>query len=80
MPAANLQPLLPEQIAQHPAAGKWVIQVQLVDAPHQRTRSRPRDWPRLVDAAAADLKHFSLFWMGRSCSGSIIALRSAPPC
>jgi hypothetical protein len=35
MPAANFQALLPEQTAQHPAAGKWIIQVYLVDAPHQ---------------------------------------------
>ena len=61
MPAAYYQALLPEQIAQHPAAGKRVIQVQLIDAPHQ-PQVRLGDRPRLVvDAAAADLKHLGLF-------------------
>ncbi|MDR3726524.1 MAG: family 1 glycosylhydrolase [Terracidiphilus sp.] len=35
MRATYLQTLLAEQIAQHPAAGKRIVQVQFVDAPHQ---------------------------------------------
>src|ERR1035441_3217386 len=28
-------PLWPEQVAKHPATSEWVVQMQLVDAPHQ---------------------------------------------
>ena len=67
MPAADLQSLLPEQIAQPPVASKRVIQVQLVDAQHQpQVRLRDRPWP-VVDAAAADRKH-----LGLSLDGKIV--------
>ena len=33
--ATNCQALLPEQVAKHPATGEWVVQMQLIDAPHQ---------------------------------------------
>jgi hypothetical protein len=65
MPAANLQPSLPEQIAQHPVAGKRVIQVQLIDLAHQ-PQVPGGDCPRpVVDAAAADIEHLGLFLDGK---------------
>jgi hypothetical protein len=36
VPAADLDALQAQQVAQHAAAGKRVLQVQLVDAAHQR--------------------------------------------
>src|SRR5690606_37908463 len=47
MTPANMHVLLPEHIAQHPGAGKRILQVQLVDAMHQG-QVPLTDWTRLV--------------------------------
>ena len=85
VPPAYLETLLAEQTAQHPAAGKRIIQMQLVDAPHQpqvlvRDRMRPK-----VGAAAADTQCLGLLLDGQLVRGadhcftlSIPALLSAP--
>jgi len=36
MPAPNLVPVLFQQTSHHPAAGKWVLKMKLIDQPHQR--------------------------------------------
>ena len=85
MPAAHLQALLPEQVAQHAAAGERIVQMQLVDAPHQ-PQIFVRDRTRLiVDRAAADLQHLGLLLDGKVVLGvdhrfalSSPALVSAP--
>jgi hypothetical protein len=65
VPAAHLQALLAEQIAQHPAAGERVVQMQLVDLAHQ-PQVFVRDRARLVvDRAAADAQHLSLLLDGK---------------
>lgn len=35
MTATDYGPLLPEQVAKHPATGEWVVQMQFVAVPHQ---------------------------------------------
>ena len=53
--------------------------MQPVETPHDRevgVRHRPR---QVVDAAAADAQNLACLVIGRSCSRSIIALRSAIP-
>jgi hypothetical protein len=65
VPATNLQALLPEQVAQHPAAGKRIVEMQFVDPPHQ-PQILSRDRARLVvDSAAADIHNFRLFSNGK---------------
>ena len=41
--AAHFKTLLAEHVAQHATAGERIVQVQLVDAPHQH-QVRVRDW------------------------------------
>src|ERR1019366_1218997 len=85
MPAADLQALLPQQAAQHSAAGKGIIQVEFVDAPHQ-PQIFLRDRARLiVDRAPADIQNLGLLLDGKVMLGidhrfalSSPALVSAP--
>lgn len=52
MAATHLQTLMAGQIAQHSAAVKWVVQMQLVDLPHQTQvfgRDRTHDSKRCCD-------------------------------
>jgi hypothetical protein len=51
---AHLDALMPEHIAQHPAAREWVEQVTLVDPPHNRQISFQNRAGQIVDAAPAD--------------------------
>jgi hypothetical protein len=54
MQASNLEALRDQQVAQHPAARKRIVEMQFVHPPHQRQISR-RDRLRLiVEAAPAD--------------------------
>jgi hypothetical protein len=39
--------LVPEKIPSHAGAGKWILQMQLVNPPHQR-QCRVRNWLRLI--------------------------------
>jgi hypothetical protein len=53
---ADRDALAAQQIAQHPAAGERVVEMQLVDPPHHRQigrRHRPR---AVIKAAAAELQ------------------------
>ena len=60
MQAAYAGALLPQQMAQYPAACEGIVQMQLVDLPHQQKISF-RKWTRLViDAAPAGRQHFDL--------------------
>src|SRR5579863_7187279 len=69
MAPADLETLAAEQIAQHPAAGERVVQMQLVDLPHP-PQVGFRDRPRLVvDAAAADAQRFRLLLDGKIMLG-----------
>jgi hypothetical protein len=52
--SANLNAFLPEQIAQQPAAGKRIKQMQFVYPPHYRQVSARHGPRQMVDAAAAD--------------------------
>jgi hypothetical protein len=68
--AAYSEPLLPEQATQHPAAGKWIVEMQLVDLAHQ-PQIFGRDRTRLiVDRAAADLQNFGLLLDGKAMLGA----------
>src|ERR1035438_3451619 len=69
MPAANFQALLAKQIAQHPAAGERIVEMQLVDLAHQPQVCN-RDRMRLVvDRAAADVKNLGLLRDGKIMLG-----------
>src|ERR1019366_8295950 len=69
MTAANRNAFAPQQIAQHPAAREGIIEMQLVDAPHDLQVLR-RDRPRLViDGAPADVQRLRL-----PRKGEIVAL------
>jgi hypothetical protein len=55
MTTADLAPLGGQQTPQHPRAGEWELQMQLVETPHDceiGVRHRPR---QVVDAATADV-------------------------
>ena len=67
----------PQQIAQHPAAGKRVVQMQFVDPPHDRQIGRRHRPGQVIYAAAADRPAPGLPRQRQDCSRSIIALRSA---
>ena len=60
VPTADLAPLGSQQPSQHPRAGEWELQMQLVEMPHDRevgVRHRPR---QVVDAATADAQNLRL--------------------
>jgi hypothetical protein len=69
MAAAHFQALMAEQIEQHAATGKRVVQMQLVDLAHQ-SQILGGDRTRLViDAAATDTQHFCLPLAGKIVLG-----------
>lgn len=71
MPSAH------KQIATHPAAHERVIQMQLIDTPHDRQVGR-RNWPGpAIETASAQLKDFRLPLQGKVSSRSIIVWRSS---
>jgi len=55
MPAADLAPLGSQQASQHPRAGEWELQVQLIEAPHDREVGGRHGARQIINAAAADL-------------------------
>ena len=81
MLAADLEALRVQEIAQHPAARKRKLEMQLVHAPHNGEIGRG-DGPRqVIDAATADFQRLRLPCDRQTVLRSIIALRSAsPPC
>src|SRR6476660_7914212 len=74
MPAADLAPLGSQQASQDPRASEWELQVQLIEAPHDREVGGRHGARQIIDAATS-----ACFVIDRSCSRSIIALRSAIP-
>src|SRR5665811_815644 len=79
MPAADLAPLGSQQASQHPRAGEWELQMQLIETPHDREVGGRHRARQIINAAAADLQNFRRLVIDRSCPRSIIALRSAIP-
>ena len=77
MLAADLDPFLPQQIAQHPAAHERKFQVQFVDAPHDCQISHRNRSGQVIDAVPADPQFRTCRASGKLCERSIIALRSA---
>src|ERR1022692_4771690 len=67
--ATHFKTLMAEHVAQHAAASKRIVHVQLVDTPHQH-QIDVRDWARtIVDRGAADLQHFRLSANGQLVFG-----------
>src|SRR6201997_2594935 len=61
MPTADLAPLGSQQTSQHARTGEWVLQVQPIEAMHDRQlRLRHRPW-QVVDTATTDVESFCLF-------------------
>jgi hypothetical protein len=61
MPTADLAPLGSQQTSQHARTGEWVLQVQQIEAMHDRQlrlRHRPR---QVIDTATTDVESFGLF-------------------
>jgi hypothetical protein len=79
VPPADLDALQAQQVAQHAAAGERVLQVQLVDAAHQRQLGLGDRLGVVVHRAPADAQQLACRLIGSSASRSIIALRSAIP-
>ena len=60
MPTADLAPLGSQQASQHPRAGEWELQVQLIETPHDReVGGRHGAW-QIINAATADLQNLRL--------------------
>src|SRR5215831_15228166 len=60
MPTADLAPLGSQQTSQHARTGEWVLQVQPIEAMHDRQlRLRHRPW-QVVDTATTDVEGFRL--------------------
>jgi len=36
MPSANFIPGLFQQVSKHPASGKWIVEMQFINAAHKR--------------------------------------------
>src|SRR3954451_2830802 len=60
MPAADVDPLLVEEIPQHPAARKREFEVQFVHPAHDGQIGRENRSRQVVDPATADPEHFGL--------------------
>jgi hypothetical protein len=67
VPAADLDALQAQQVAQHAAAGKRVLQVHLVDAAHQRQLGLAHRLGVVVHRAAADAQQLACRLIGSSC-------------
>ena len=60
LPPPNGMPLLPEEIPQHAGAGRRILQMPLVNPPHQR-QCRGRNWLRLiVRSGPSQAQHLAL--------------------
>src|SRR4051794_1691339 len=59
-PAADRDPLLAQEIAQHPAACEGELEMEFVDPPHDREFGRRHRPGRVGDAAAADPERLCL--------------------
>jgi hypothetical protein len=55
MPAADLAPFGSQQASQHPRAREGELQMQLVEAPHDREVGARHRTGQIINAAAADL-------------------------
>jgi hypothetical protein len=55
MPAADLAPFGSQQASQHPRASEGELQMQLVEAPHDREVGARHRTGQIINAAAADL-------------------------
>ena len=55
MPAADLAPFGSQQASQHPRASEGELQMQLVEAPHDREVDARHRTGQIINAAAADL-------------------------
>src|SRR5665213_2410909 len=60
MPTADLAPLGSQQASQHPRAGKWKLQMQPVETPHDREVGGGHRTGQVIDAAPADAQNFRL--------------------
>ena len=60
MLAADPDALAAQQIAQHPAAGERVVEMQLVDPPHHRQIGRRHRARPVIEAAPAELQNLGL--------------------
>src|SRR3954468_22821116 len=85
MPAADVDPLLVEEVPQHAAARKREFEVQLVHPAHDGQVGRRHRSRQIIDTATADPEHFGLLGdrqiMGavdHRCALSRPALLSAP--
>lgn len=57
---ANLVSFTAQQALQHAASGKRIVEMQLIDPPHQG-KIGSRHWARqIIDAASADTERFGL--------------------
>jgi hypothetical protein len=66
VPAADLDALQAQQVAQHAAARERVLQVQLVDAPHQRQLGLGDRLGVVVHRASADAQQLACRLIGSS--------------
>jgi len=55
MPAADLAPLGSQQASQHPRAGEWELQVQLIERRMIARSAEDHGARQIINAAAADL-------------------------
>jgi hypothetical protein len=60
MPTADLAPLGSQQASQHPRAGEWELQVQLIETPHDREVGGRQGARQIINAATADLQNLRL--------------------
>jgi hypothetical protein len=65
MPAADTDPFLFEEVAQHPAARERELQMQLVHPAHDGQIGRRHRSGQVVDAATTDPKSFGLLGDGQ---------------
>ena len=81
MPTADLAPLGSQQAAQHTQTGEGKLQMQPVEPLHDHEVGGRHRTRQIIDTAALIFKTSACLVIDRSCSRSIIALRSAiPPC
>ena len=79
MAPAERDALPVQEVAQHPAALKRVVEMQFVEAAHD-PQILGRGWPGfVVEAPRLTPSASACREIGKSCSRSIIALRSAIP-
>ena len=64
MASSHQHALLGQRAAQHPGTHERVLQVQLVNTPHQRQVGRVDQLGNVVDRAAADVQQLGLLGYG----------------